>query len=109
MKVIDLLNKIANGEAPKKIKYNNTDYYLYDNYSYLRNDKSRFFDTIYFKELNDEVEIIEEDKKIENLDIYNCFEQMGNSVIAQKRLDENFTDISDKINEIIDYINKEKE
>ncbi|MBQ1496635.1 MAG: hypothetical protein IIZ40_04755 [Bacilli bacterium] len=68
MKVIDLLNKIANGkDIPKKIKYNNTDYYFYDRYTYLRTDKSRFFDSIYFKELNDEVEIIEEDKKIPTL------------------------------------------
>ena len=68
MKVIDLLNKIANGEAPKNIKYNNTDYYLFDSKSYIRTDKSRFFVSIYFKELNDEVEIIEEDKKIEKID-----------------------------------------
>ena len=64
MRVIDLLNKIANGkDIPKKIKYNNTDYYFYDRYTYLRTDKSRFFDSIYFKELNDEVEIIEYEYK----------------------------------------------
>ena len=114
MKVIDLLNKIANGEIPKKIKYFET-IYEYGNYK----GDSGYVDTTQYpykwfekeidcdviSDLNDEVEIIEEDKKIENLDIYNCFKVMGMDETG--RLDENFTDISNKINEIIDKINKE--
>lgn len=70
MKVIDLLNKIANGEAPENIRYKENEYYLFDSKSYLTNDKSRFFDTIYFKELNDEIEIVEEKpKKIEKIEL----------------------------------------
>lgn len=68
MKVIDLLNKIANGEHNFGFKYEN-DEFFYDF------DSKRFVDTR-FKEtlgerysldmmLNEEVEIIEEDKKIE--------------------------------------------
>lgn len=74
MKIIDLLNKIANGEeVPKKIKYgdekfvfsNKThQYYVGDNSNdintYYNNSlKERLYNFIY---LNDEVEIIEEDK-----------------------------------------------
>lgn len=64
MTVIQLLNKIAKGEEPK-IKYNN--FIL----KYNKNEK-RFIDKdrlnslyeIDFSELNDEVEILEEEKKI---------------------------------------------
>lgn len=92
---------------PKKIKYDNAiAEYDEEEKDYYAEGYSGLFAYTIPNYMNDEVEIIEEDKKIENLDIYNCFEQMGNSVIAQARLDENFTDISNKINEIIDYINK---
>ena len=79
MKIIDLLNKIANGEeVPEKIKVHNTEYHkcilktgidykIYsDDFYYLSNDicKAGF-------SLNDEVEIIEEEKKIpEKIEIY---------------------------------------
>lgn len=113
MKVIDLLNKIANGEeVPKKVKAGYYYYELEEKGEYINIDDTEdlLFDfDSYFpleQSLNQEIEIIEEDKKIENLDIYNCFEVMGNSVMTQKRLDENFTDISNKINEIIDKLNK---
>ena len=112
MKVIELLNKIANGEAPKNIKYNDTDYYLYDKKSYLTNDKSRFFDSIYFKELNDEVEIIKEDKKIEEINEIEYYHQYDECWVKDKFYKDqkgNLVDeiIIDKVNEIIDYINKE--
>ena len=70
MKVIsiyELLGLIKDGKAPKKIKYENREYYLYDNKSYLSTDKTRFFDRIYFgedylrAELNNEVEILDEE------------------------------------------------
>lgn len=78
IKIIDLLNKIANGEeVPKKIKYRGEiaeydeelfDYWienLFKNTGYL-------FEGIfvnYGNKLNDEVEIIEEEKEIEFEDI----------------------------------------
>ena len=71
MKIIDLLNKIAKDEEVPKIKY--------DNYILIYNkDEKRFVDEnrlnsfyeIDFFELNDEIEIIEEEKKIpEKLEI----------------------------------------
>ena len=103
MKVIDLLNKIANGEAPKKIKYclriyeydaTQEDYtcFMVDHYEYLLDNIS------VFSQLNEKVEIIEEDKEIEKLteyincgwcgtcedykreDLYNSLEKIGNKV-----------------------------
>ena len=46
--IYELLGLIKDGKAPKKIKYENREYYLYDNKSYLSTDKTRFFDRIYF-------------------------------------------------------------
>lgn len=109
MKVIDLLS-INKKEMPKCVKHY-SGFYVWDK------EEGDFFKgcgdgllqwcVSTFNIQNhfiDEVEVIEEDKKIEHLDIYNCFEVMG--IDKTGRLDENFTDISNKINEIIDKINK---
>ena len=73
MKVIDLLNKIANGEeVPERIIfYYNEFYYDKDNLKYRNVDKNKdnLFEHIGFYKglvLNDEVEIIE-DKKIKKI------------------------------------------
>lgn len=112
MKVIELLTKIANGEeVPKKIKVGNIIWSIdKKEKTYFMNNTNiqLFYVEKITKRLNDEVEIIEEDKKIEKLDIYNCFEQLGDSLLAKERLDYNFNAISDKINEIINKINEEK-
>lgn len=103
MKVIDLLNMISKGEeVPKKIKYD------YNEWEYDENLKTYYCGTctllnkykyIY---LNEEVEILEEDKKIEkirqlceypNTDTYECWSVKEDILV-------------DKINEIIDYLNK---
>jgi len=93
MKIIDLLNKIANGEeAPKTIKYRGL-IFDYDDIDYYNTDLGYLFEKYAVLEiLNDEVEIIEEDKKIENL--YYRGEDNTDKLIM----------IRDKINEIIDYI-----
>lgn len=110
MKIIDLLNKIAKREKlPEEIKVIGGTYYL------CENDQSG---CCYFSEkpgyggvklsfdtsvMNEEVEIIEEDKKIENLEYYD------NSIMwcmNGREITDNEKDIIDKINEIIDYINK---
>ena len=97
MRVIDILNKIANGEeVPEKIKVDDK-YYCYD-----ETDSAEFYryrtileDELLtdYANLNDEVEIIEEDKKIEKLTASST--NMFNQALV------------DKINEIIDYLNKE--
>ena len=71
IKIIDLLNKIANGEeVPKKIKYEKDTYIHIDNYCYYCEDTNLILSDRIFAEyskLTDEVEIIEEPKKIEKI------------------------------------------
>ena len=100
MKIIDLLNKIANGkEVPKKIKVNNRFYYEYDeNIDYKSKDGTYLFDTyiqINKEDMNTEVEIIEEAKKIEKIgnDYYHKTQPEQNQIFQRK------------INELIDKVN----
>lgn len=107
MKVIDLLHKIANGEeVPKKIKYNLLEkkyqILVYDEeeqeYRY-ENDYNNFC-TFPNHHLNDEVEIIEEEKKIpEKIEEKEIEVSMaiGEEICANK------------INEIIDYLKSKGE
>ena len=113
IKVIDLLNKIANGEeVPKRIKYKNeVREYVYDDRDYVNSNSSEFYlfygtmkartGIDFVNALNDEVEIIEdtqkEDKKIDNLKLNNSGLWTGKT---------NTDLIVDKINEIIDKINE---
>ena len=112
MKVIDLLNKIANGEKPKfrfreRLFYYN-DYYKYYGYD----DKDGFFGTFnwfYLEELNDEVEIIEDtpkDDKIEKitLDDWVEFTNPGDINNIDYMFNKNSRTFVDKINEIIDKL-----
>lgn len=124
MKIIDLLNKIANGEEiPKKIrahyrvfeKYLNHNAYLNtedeENYKYLT-DLPRLFDDDR-DWLNDEVEIIEEEKKIpEKLNIVNdgnTITLFGKKETKWTILDNVEAIICNKINEIIDYLKSKGE
>lgn len=79
MKVIDLLNKIANGEeVPKKIKYQG-DIYSYDEefeLYMLKGEEISLLQNVYECDLTDEIEIIEEYKEIEELEIFRN-EEMG--------------------------------
>jgi heat shock protein HspQ len=107
MKIIDLLNKIANGEEiPKKIRIQGE--YIFelskDFEHYYYNENLEITDLLNhnFSNLNDEVEIIEEDKKIEKL--YHCCMESDNSQISI--LVANINMLSDKINELIDKVSK---
>lgn len=117
MKVIDLLNKIANGEeVPKEIKYDTMNYY-FRNYDYkevhgeLIDEQTSFIERINFYRLNDEIKIIEEEKEIEELnlmfpicnDIKNA--ELGGFASIYKS---NLINIKYKIDEIIDELNKIK-
>ena len=125
MKVIELLNKIANGEeVPNRIKYEKHIYEYeegtYDWSYYIQNNGTiKFLLTDVFNSndnilniLNNELEIIEEQKKIEKTKVYyyvsndieNIDEVLFNnlcSIVENQRTQE------DKLNEIINYINKE--
>ena len=113
MKVIELLTKIANGEEALLIKYR-------DKILHWNKDKDRFEDkdsmnTLYeidFSELNDEVEVIEEDKKIRKITLLGEEIKLGSLSNWVKDFTNNEEKIASciecnamKINEIIDYIN----
>lgn len=109
MKIIDLLNKIANGEeVPKKIKWQGQ-IYEYSNFErfYYQNGFSMYRD--FYTEgncLNDEIKIIEEPKKIEKIPLPSIdeFKKMSAEeryVITAKEYD--------LLNELIDEINNLKE
>jgi hypothetical protein len=106
MKIIDLLNKIANGEeVPKKIKFYGKYYIWYDNeytgnkgycLEPLKSDSNSFLEINTVYDLNNEVEIIEEEKKIEK--IGNKFHFTGCE-----------EELANKIDEIIDYLMEKKQ
>ena len=112
MKIIDLLVKISQGERmPKKIKYEGY-VWEYDKVAkdYYRNDIDEeyiyLFQDLFKKEtgffINNEVEIIEEDKNIIRLE----FEE-GN-IEDKLFLARYITHNRAKINELIDEVNKLK-
>ena len=116
IKVIDLLNKIANNEeVPKKIKYKDNVYYLGKNmvdlhtYQTEESNTTRKLSLIIDNEylnLNDEVEIIEEPKKIEKIPLpsFDEFKRMSAEeryVVTAKEYD--------LLDELIDEINNLKE
>ena len=119
MKIIDLLNKIANGEeVPKKIRINNV-IYEYRGFMYCT-EKANYqdiedylFGKWNFNILNNEVEILEEEKKIpEKLKI----EDDGNTITLYGEKENEWTILDNvdvivcnKINSIIDYLKSKGE
>lgn len=113
MKIIDLLNKIANGETlPKKICYDDIIYILIDNgiYSWYRDEEcdEGFLDNVSNVKdfLNDYVEIIEEPKKIEKIPLPSIDEFKSMSVEERYVITAKEYDL---LNELIDEINNLKE
>ena len=116
MKVIDLFNKIANGEdLPEKIKYNDKiwrlssekTYFIGSDYGYdfwIKHGNDNFIEEI--EDFNDEVEIIEENNKIEKFP-YDCFADDLNK--NEEFFIQNINQLKDKVNEIIDEVNKLKD
>lgn len=112
IKVIDLLNKIANNEeVPEKIKINNV-IYEYRGYMYCT-EKANYqdiedylFGKWNFNILNNEAEIIEEPKKIEKITVREKTLGFPNGEWTARNMDKAF---AIKINELIDEINNLKE
>lgn len=104
MKVIDLLNKIAEGkELPEKFMYNAHLYYRQKmrGICYRCDELSEIFEKcLGLENLNDTIEIIEEPKKIEKME---CSVE---SWFTPSQAD---IEIIKKINELIDEINNLKE
>ena len=111
IKIIDLLNKIANGEeVPKKIKYEKDTYIHIDNYCYYCEDTNLILSDRVFAEyskLNDEVEILEETKKIEKIARCDSIKMTHYGELYKPTENEEILRI--KVNELIDEINKLKE
>ena len=106
MKIIDLINKIANGEeVPKKIKYEDEEFVFtgYDSASKnYDNDLEDLFEVLDGSVLNDEVEILEEEileeeKKIPEKLLKDEFDELT----KEAKLWEIFY----KYNDLIDYLN----
>ena len=115
MKVIDLLNKIANGEEiPEKIRYEDKIYkYDGETNNYIRNIGFNF-DYLIGEDitamLNDKVEIIEEDKEIEEAKI-KTFEDTGEAVTilrVHEYNDLNFKELKRVTDELIKAVNELK-
>ena len=125
--IYELLGLIKDGKAPQKIKY---EYLIYEltpemNDYYCKNEMRWFTNEINaLGVLNDEIEIIEEDKKIEKLDVAllsqcdNWLRCPTNQVTKQDielnpyiidNIRENTLYFQRKINELIDEINNLKE
>lgn len=125
MKIIDLLNKIANGEeVPKKIKWENIIYAYseydkdYLEYPFSDEEYKGLFDmrnNILTQFLKDEVEIIEEPKKIEKLPYYSLKKIQKSKSKDEwyenrlELLEKRINDYHNKINELVDEINNLKE
>ena len=116
----ELLGLVKDGKAPKKISYNDIeieydkdtkDYYpYYDKYLF----EYKFAECVDF--LEDEVEIIEEPKKIEKLEPVRGSDlaDLTSKNVALKNnslieLCKTLKNMNNKINELIDEINKLKE
>ena len=118
MKVIDLLNKIANGEeVPKKITIGKSSYeFEWNGNMYLKRfrNKDGYYDFAkpdYIHILDKEIHIIEdtpkEDKKIEKLSTWYSISDEPTLSGACRYLDYNSEKFYNKINEIIDKVNGE--
>lgn len=112
MKIIDLLNKISNGEkVPKKIKYDD-EYFVFNEewHTYLccDHDLTPLFDRCNMLKanfLNEEVEILEDTtEEIEELNYYTVISTSYNRF--QKHVDEEFKKRAQKINELVRAVNK---
>ncbi len=111
MKVIDLIQKIANGEeTPKKIKYKDIIFdYKKEKGDYEGKAGQFFLDWVELNGygLHNEVEIIKEDKKIEKMtDFYE--EQINENGSMSEPFNKHELKIISKINEIIDYLEENK-
>ena len=110
IKLIELLNKIVNGEdLPKKIKIQEYVFELskdYEHYYYNEDVEITHLINHNFSNLNDEVEILEDNtEEIEELECEEskmyCDTQLIESTKTAKQ-----EDIIDKINELVKAVNK---
>ena len=113
IKIIDLLNKLANGaELPKQIKCENDIYIHIDNYCYHCEETNLILSDRIFAEysrLNDYVEIIEDPKKIERWGEGALEETEKCNDYTLEDLQKYIRILAETQNELIDEINNLKE
>ena len=116
--IYKLLGLVKDGKAPKKIKTNTGIFKLEiedDQLNYRCNDGGILTFDYYIKnnKLSDEIEIIEEDKKIEKLNTSiinaNRYDYDKNKEMTISNITADILSISKAINELIDEVNKMKE
>lgn len=117
--IYELLGLVKDGKAPKKIKYDDKIWdYRNDSQDYScfnGNDLiGRLFYSLPTNEfINDEVEIIEESKKIEKLNTNiinaNRYDFDKNKEMTISNIAADFLSISEVVNELIDEIIKEND
>lgn len=120
MKVIDLLNKIANGEeVPKKIKIKD-EIWIYDEIDYRASDDRGYLFEVHTRtncqDLNEEIEIPEEPKeipeKLDHLIGYDIrqFDDLKEYVeITTNDLFGEVNRIIDTLNQVLDYLESKGE
>lgn len=110
--IYELLGLVKDGKAPKHIKYRDEEWWWgYDTYTYFADlERTPDAQTNMFTRyvinycLDDDVEILEEENKIEKLDEYAHIDSLDYNMCNIM-----FERITNKINELIDKINKLKE
>lgn len=115
IKIIDLLNKIYNKDnIPKRIIYRNCVWEYNETYNDFIDEYDNYLLCLYIHDYDDlyeflssELEIIEEDKKIEKLCEYNRdLYILTDDPDLKIKYSGDYNDIAIKINEIIDAVNK---
>ena len=116
MKVIDLLVKIANGEEVPKFWWNGCIHRVEKDYTgniYIFDTYCKKYKKIELEDFNEEIKFIEEDKKIEKLELVSNGGENSFTLLNEHGtkccLTKHSKIMCDKINEIIDEVNKLKE
>ena len=108
----ELLGMVKDGEVPKKIKYDDRIFNYLDGVDYQDNNGNDLFgETVYIseKDLNDEVEIIEEEKKVpEKFDNYKINSEL-HTPIKCEQLRQYFEMLCESYNQLIDYLKSKGE
>lgn len=124
LRLIDILNKIANGELKEgaKVKYKEYEY-IYKDDALLRETEDNF----YFVDLLEEITLLNLTKEVELIEpkhlpdvgkMAECFSNKGNTLeptdntkieeleLGNTYLQDAIIQLTDKLNEVIRYINK---
>lgn len=110
MKIIDLLNKIANGKVPSKIKYDDMIFEYDGGYYSCKNNIILEEYCNLTTSLNDEVEIIEEEKKIpKKLDVIGWDKCIHNVTHKEKELAIEINKTQKLLNQLLDFLKSKGE